>query len=67
MLLAVFQQRTLQEGAGSTHQEETVQHTPLVEESTRIEQGDLELLRLWEGVRKYMFQAAVGKELFWAV
>lgn len=64
MLPAVFQQRILQEEAGNKHQEETAQRTPLAEESTRIEQADLEPLQLWEGVCRYTFRVAVGKELF---
>lgn len=50
MLSAVFQQRIPQEEAGNKHQEEMVQRTPLVEESTRIERVDLEPLQLLEGV-----------------
>jgi len=64
MLPVVFQQRIPQEEAGSKHQEETVQRTPLAEESTRIGRGDLEPLQLWEGVCRYTFQVVVGKELF---
>jgi hypothetical protein len=61
ILLVVFQQRILREGVDNKCQEGMVQYTQLAEESIRIEQGDLELLRFWEGVHMHTFQVVVDR------